>query len=308
MLNRVPDRMTAITLVLALTVLGFLAVAVRSGPLGLDAADPGLLALRRAGFAGGLLDAVDLVGSLPVWGATVALLALLVARTGFRRSAELVGVAVVSEVAATAVKAVVGRARPPGADVGDLLIAAGFPSGHVTRTAVLVGVLLVLVPWTTRRPRLVLAAGLAAVALMGFARVSSGWHYTSDVLGACLLAAAILAGWHAWRASRRTAAGASLSLARTAARQGFLAIPVVVSGLFLAAVPSVVRGASQSPAANRAATRGAAAEARASSAIRRLRSSSCSPSASSRRSRRTSTSVSRADRNADNSNTDACNT
>lgn len=54
-----------------------------------------------------------------------------------------------------------------------------------------------------RRPALVtvLAFGLRAAFLMGIARVSSGAHYTTDVIGGWLLAAAILATWTLWPGS-----------------------------------------------------------------------------------------------------------
>lgn len=200
MLRRAALNQAVLTWVLALPVLIGLAVAVRGGPVVLDAIDPAAAA-ARSGLLDGALDAVDFVGSLPVWGAVVAALSLVAARTSLGRGAEVLVVAVAAEAAATAIKALVGRARPAGADIPDLLVAAGFPSGHVTRTAVLVGVLFVAVPAARRRPRLVLTFGLTAVAVMGVARVSSSSHYTSDVIGALLLAALILAAWHVWRAA-----------------------------------------------------------------------------------------------------------
>lgn len=198
MLRRAAVEPAVLTWVIALPVLLALAVAVGGGPVVLDAIDPAAAA-ARSGLLDVALDAVDVAGSLPVWGVIVLSLSLAAARTSPGRAAEVVIVSVAAEAAATAIKALVGRARPAGADVADLLVVAGFPSGHVTRTAVLVGVLLVFMPWARRRPRLVLVGGLVAVAVMGVARVSSSSHYTSDVIGGALLAALVLAAWQLFR-------------------------------------------------------------------------------------------------------------
>lgn len=198
MLRRPALDRAGLTWVLGLPVLIGLAVAVRGGPVVLDAIDPAVAA-GRSGLLDVALDAVDFVGSLPVWGVNVVALSLVAARTSPGRGAEVLVVSVAAEAAATAIKALVGRARPVEAEITDLLVPAGFPSGHVTRTAVLVGVLLVAMPRAGRRPRVQLILGLAAVTVMGVARVSSDSHYTSDVIGALLLAALILAAWHAWR-------------------------------------------------------------------------------------------------------------
>lgn len=211
MLSGARRQVAALAFALALPVLIILAVAVREGPTVLDAVDPIFVALR-VGPLDTLLDGVDLAGSLPVWAFAIALLTVMLARTERRLGVEVFVVAVGAEAAATAIKALVGRARPAGAELADLVVAAGFPSGHVTRTAVLVGIVIALAPWTSRRPGLAIALAIVAVALMGLARVSSGAHFTSDVVGACLLAAGSLAGW-VWvspaTVGRRLASGSS---------------------------------------------------------------------------------------------------
>lgn len=194
MLSDARGPVAALSVALAVPVLVVLAVAVRGGPTAVDVVDPTLAALR-VGPLDALLDAVDLAGSLPVWAIVVAMLTIMLARTELRLGAEVLVVTIGAEAAATAIKALVGRARPPGAELADLLVAAGFPSGHVTRTAVLAGIVIALAPWTARRPGLAIALAIVVVVLMGLARVSSGAHFTSDVVGACLLAAGILAGW-----------------------------------------------------------------------------------------------------------------
>lgn len=179
-----------------------LALAVGVGPLPVDEADDALARLRDLGAGASILSAADVAGSLPIWAAVTIVIGLVIARNRPRAAVELAVVSLLAESAATLVKIVVGRPRPVGGPDLDLLVAAGYPSGHVTRAAVLVGVVLVLVPWCARRPRLMIVAGLASVALMGVARVSARAHHMSDVLGACLLAAALLAAWEFVRSPR----------------------------------------------------------------------------------------------------------
>lgn len=178
----------------SLAALVALAWSVRDGFAGLDLLDARATAMR-VGAVDLVLDTVDLAGSLPVWAALVGLITIFLGRGRWRVMGEALSVVVLAEVAATAVKIVVARARPPMAEVGDLIVAAGFPSGHVMRAAVLVGVVLFLLATDARGRRAVFAVGLSAVVVMGVARVSAGAHYTSDVLGALLLSSTILAGW-----------------------------------------------------------------------------------------------------------------
>lgn len=184
-----------------------LALAVRGGPSAIDVADGALAGLGGAEPAAGVLDAANLAGSLPIWIALVVVVVTVLARASVRNATELVLLALCAEVSSAALKVLIGRPRPAGADVTDLLVTSGFPSGHVTRTAVLVGAVLVLVPWCARHSRFVIGAGLAAVVVMAIARVSAKAHHTSDVLGAVLLAAVLLAIWELWRARRASSAG-----------------------------------------------------------------------------------------------------
>lgn len=192
-------RITAVaTAALSLAALAGLAWSVRAGYATLDTFDS-RVAGTRVGAVDLVLDAFDFAGSLPAWATLVGLITILLGRGRSGVTLEALSVVVLAEVATTAVKAVVARARPPQAEIGDLIIAAGFPSGHVTRTAVLVGVVLYLLAADHARRRVrrvVLGFGILAVLAMGVARVSASAHYTSDALGALLLSAAILASWH----------------------------------------------------------------------------------------------------------------
>ena len=203
-----PSIRALLTLAISAIALTALGLAVGLGPLSIDAADGALAALRDRGAGAPLLGAADIAGSLPVWGIATALIALLLARSSRRRATELVLVSLIAEAAATVLKVVVARPRPAGGPTLDLFVAAGFPSGHVTRAAVLVGAALVLVPWCARQPRLTILVGVLSVAVIGVARVSARAHYTTDVLGACLLAATMLAAWQLVRSGRVPSADA----------------------------------------------------------------------------------------------------
>ena len=219
-------RSSSAALALGLVGLLALALAVGFGPLPVDATDAALVALRRAGYGAGLLDAFDLAGSLPVWGALVLALATAACLRNRWSAIEILLVAAASEVGTTLVKLLVSRPRPAAVDVTDLL-AAGFPSGHVTRTAVIVGVVLVLLGATPTQRRLVVVGGVTAVAVMALARVSAGAHHTSDVLGGLFLAAVVLGGWAMWRG--RFAVDAVTIRSRTGTARGAHLVALVAS-------------------------------------------------------------------------------
>lgn len=194
------SRTTLLALVSAVGALLVLALAVSAGPSPIDVADPALVALGGTEPAASVVDVANLAGSLPIWIALVVVLVTVLARTSLAKASELAFFAVLTEMSSASLKVLIGRPRPDSADVTDLLVTSGFPSGHVTRTAVLAGALLVLVPWCARHSRVAIGAGLVAVGVMAIARVSAQAHHTSDVLGALLLAASLLALWEVWRA------------------------------------------------------------------------------------------------------------
>jgi membrane-associated phospholipid phosphatase len=84
------------------------------------------------------------------------------------------------------------QSRPPGVEVFELVTQASFPSGHVMRTVVTAGVLAAVV-WRRVRPAPAMAAAVLAVVVMGFARIASGEHWFTDVVGAVLLGIGVLA-------------------------------------------------------------------------------------------------------------------
>ena len=175
-----------------------------TGPLALDAVGPAVVALRDAGVGVVVLDVFDWAGSLPIWFAVVAALTMLAASRSRSLGTQVFIASVAAEVASVVIKLVVGRTRPEGAELAELLISASFPSGHVTRAAVLVAVLLVLAPLGVARSAVVIV-GIGAVLVMGLARVSARAHYTSDVIAAMFLGAVIVGAWAMYRQRRWTA-------------------------------------------------------------------------------------------------------
>jgi len=101
-------------------------------------------------------------------------------------------------LASSAVKALVGRSRPPGDVTGALIVETGhnsFPSGH-TAFAVSLVLAAVLVLARTKGERLVLlAAGSVFAAVVAFSRMYLGVHYLSDVVGSVLISAAAILAW-----------------------------------------------------------------------------------------------------------------
>jgi membrane-associated phospholipid phosphatase len=139
-----------------------------------------------------------LLGSEPVVGALALLLVvLLLERRGPFLAGCAAGAMAVSAALTVGVKLLVERARPGAVDrLGPLDSSYSFPSGHTLNSAVLLGlVTLLLIPLIRARGRrivAVIAAGSVAVAI-GLSRVYLGYHWASDVLASWLIAVAILA-------------------------------------------------------------------------------------------------------------------
>jgi len=103
------------------------------------------------------------------------------------------------------VKHAVNRARPVLPDPVAHGSGLSFPSGHAQAAMVAVAVLLLVgLPLLGRRARIAaIAAGVAWVLAIGFARVALGVHFVSDVLAGYVLGAgwvaAMTAAFRAWR-------------------------------------------------------------------------------------------------------------
>ncbi|HEX8024867.1 MAG TPA: phosphatase PAP2 family protein [Candidatus Limnocylindrales bacterium] len=148
-----------------------------------------------SGPIGSLLDALNTLGGLEVGAVlTIALAGLFL---GLRRSGAAIAIAStwLAEGVSSIAKELLQRPRPTGALVDSALSETwSYPSGHVVRTTAVVAVLVWLAlddgrrDWL-RRTLLGLAAGLAAGFVMGLARVATGAHWPTDVIGGLLLGA-----------------------------------------------------------------------------------------------------------------------
>ena len=192
---------------LVLGVVGVVVLAItvpHGGPSAADLLDPDI---RLATFALlPLSDALNTLGQLPIWAALVLAEAAMLVRTHRRLAGEMVLASAAAEGISALVRLVVDRPRPELAHATDLVIAAGFPSGHVARAVVFAATTLVVIPWLQRHRLAWLVGGIALVALMAEARVAASAHYSSDVLGGVLLGAAVVAGWSLLTRLRRSEA------------------------------------------------------------------------------------------------------
>ncbi len=186
-------RRVRLALGFGLVALVGLTVAVGASPTALEMAVAG--AAPTDGIIAPASRIISTAGSVVVCWAIVLLGAASLARARPWAAVELVTLVAAAEAANVAVKALVSRARPAAAGAGDLIVGAGYPSGHVTRVAVAFGACLVLLPIARRHPRASILVAVMAVATMALARVGAGDHYVADVLGGMLLATIILASW-----------------------------------------------------------------------------------------------------------------
>jgi undecaprenyl-diphosphatase len=159
------------------------------------------------GLAGFMADVFNAAGSLLV-SVVVAVVCVVVALRWDLSVMAVAAALLLAEIATTVLKLLVGRSRPPGADLQGL-IDFGYPSGHVARitaVCVVVGVL-----WLAGHRRWAWWAVLGAlVAGMAAARVISGAHYLTDTLGGLLVGLLVGVLVLAWE-ERRTRRGAEQS-------------------------------------------------------------------------------------------------
>ena len=185
-----PTALFGIALAVGLLVLG---LAIRDGPPPLDTS---MAAWIAGWYPGSLTDLFDILASLPVVGGFGIAAVAVAFRLGRPATglAFLVGLA--SEVPTALAKVVFDRARPPGSgEIEAFGPIASYPSGHTVRTVVIVGLVVVAIGWRHLPPyrRLATAAAFAViVVLVGFARIASGQHWPTDVLGGLFLGGAWL--------------------------------------------------------------------------------------------------------------------
>jgi undecaprenyl-diphosphatase len=147
------------------------------------------------------LRVLSTIGSAFVYVPLFALVAALLLRRRQRRLAIFVVVTMAgSSILNALVKLAVDRARPVLPDPVAHASGMSFPSGHAQSAIVAASVLLLVVAGL--RP-LAIAAAVAWVLAIGFARVGLGVHFVSDVLAGYVLGlawvAAMTAAFRAWR-------------------------------------------------------------------------------------------------------------
>jgi undecaprenyl-diphosphatase len=172
----------------------WLGLIVRSGPTPFDTAVVAVVDSVANGWVRSVLDTFSYVGMPIVWDTAVVVIGVVIAFRGRRRDAVgLVGWLLVAEIAAEVAKIVFDRTRPGGVAVSDLITQASYPSGHVARTVVALGLLAFLVTSRPRARALAVAVAVVLSLVMGAARVAAGEHWPTDVMGGFLLSGVILA-------------------------------------------------------------------------------------------------------------------
>jgi len=147
------------------------------------------------------LRTLSTIGSALVYAPLFALVAIGLLRRHRPRLAIFVVVTMAgSSVLNGLVKLAVDRARPVLPDPVAHASGMSFPSGHAQSAIVAASILLLV---AVRVRPLALAAALAWVLAIGFARVGLGVHFVSDVLAGYVLGlawvAAMTAAFRAWR-------------------------------------------------------------------------------------------------------------
>jgi undecaprenyl-diphosphatase len=191
--DRIDLRAAAVLVAVLLVGLAVLGLVVRGGALTIDTSLPPWI---MSWYPSGATDLFDTLGTLPVFGAVMvagAIVSVLTHRPGMS-AAFAVGLCV--EIPAALVKLIVDRPRPPAStEIEAFITAASYPSGHTVRAVLMAGLIVAAVAWT-RRPGAVrfvaTIVGVALVAFVGLARIASGQHWPTDVLGGLMLGVAWL--------------------------------------------------------------------------------------------------------------------
>ena len=195
--------------------LGFVALALWANRVPYSAID---LTITRhvqdwpARWTTALLNPLNVLGFPPLVGIVYGSIIVLILAAGARRDAAAAAFATLGAAGLNfAFKVLVARPRPP----MDLIHVArqhlpgtSFPAGHVLNFTAFAGFLCYLI-WTRLAPSwqrtALMMCLIVMIALMGIARIDSGEHWPSDVLGGYLLGAlwwATTILFHRWGARR----------------------------------------------------------------------------------------------------------
>ena len=165
-----------------------LTLAVRYGPLTGDFQIMVVLGEQLPRAAAVWSDRFGHLVDAAVWDPTVVVIAAVLWMRQRQREAVFLLLGLGAEGATALIRILLGPSRAPGAGLIAVLQTVSFPSGHVVRAVVTVGLAIALLVWPHRRWRLpAVVAGLAFVAALGAARVIAYRHYPTDVVGSYLL-------------------------------------------------------------------------------------------------------------------------
>jgi len=152
-----------------------------------------------------LLRVSDVGGPTPARILIAAVAVVLWLRGAHRLALWAASTMIAGAVLDTVLKSLVDRARPHLPNPFAHAPGASFPSGHALTSALAGGILvLVLLPLVGRRGKAVVWTVVAlAVFAVGYSRVALGVHWVTDVVGAWLLAVAVLtasvSAFQTWR-------------------------------------------------------------------------------------------------------------
>ena len=192
--NRVDLRVAAALVAVLLGGVALLGLAVHGGgPLAFDVT---VATDVMAWYPQAATDLFDTLAALPVFAASMVIGAVVAFVAGRPAAALSFLLGLSGELLTTAIKLAVDRPRPPaGVEIDAFVTAASYPSGHTVRAVLMGGLIVAAFAWTGRRRAVRLAAlvaGIAFATLVGVARIASGEHWPTDVIGGLALGVAWL--------------------------------------------------------------------------------------------------------------------
>ncbi|OCB53675.1 hypothetical protein A5722_23540 [Mycobacterium vulneris] len=190
----------AVVLLIGFAGVGIIAHTARAGTVVDHRVLDWFVAQRNAALTG-IATLITDVGSPAAIAAIAAIAVVAAVLIWARTRAAGTAIAVVATVglasaASTVSKALVGSHRPPAAVQLLTETDHSYPSGHVTGTAALLGILAIVVGTRTGQVVGLLVCAAVATLVVAATRLYLGVHWLTDVTGGLLLgSAAVLLGW-----------------------------------------------------------------------------------------------------------------